>query len=148
MNFAKAIFPDTGSVVGPYSPAIKLSDFVFLSGQLPTDPVTGNIESDDVRQQTHQSMQNVIALLDKLGLETRHIVKTTVYLSDMNNFAAMNEVYASYFENIYPARNVMCVADIEDHADVMIEGRAFDFRALEVLYQKDKNCDGKICSID
>ncbi|MBQ1826359.1 MAG: RidA family protein [Erysipelotrichaceae bacterium] len=142
MNFAKAIFPDTGSVVGPYSPAIKLSDFVFLSGQLPTDPVTGNIESDDVRQQTHQSMQNVIALLDKLGLETRHIVKTTVYLSDMNNFAAMNEVYASYFDKPYPARSCIQVGALPKGALVEIECIVIDTLPYE---NQTFQCSGSCC---
>lgn len=121
MNFTEAIFPEKGSVVGPYSPAIKLSDFVYLSGQIPTNPETGNIETDDIAQQTHQCMQNVIAILEQLSLETRHIVKTTVFLTDMNDFAAMNEVYASYFEKPYPARSCVQVGALPKGAKVEIE---------------------------
>ena len=148
MNFAQAIFPEKGSVVGPYSPAIKLSDFVFLSGQIPTNPETGNIESDDIRQQTHQSMQNVIAILEQMGLETRHIVKTTVYLTDMNNFAAMNEVYASYFEQPFPARSCVQVGALPKGALVEIECLVIDTLPYERRSQCCSNncCEGSDCS--
>ena len=147
MNFAKAIFPEKGTVLGPYSPAIKLSDFVFLSGQIPADPETGNIESEDIRQQTHQSLQNIIAILQQLGLETRHIVKTTVFLTDMNNFAAMNEVYATYFEEPFPARSCVQVGALPKGAKVEIECIAIDTLPYEqrACCQSSDCCQGSDC---
>lgn len=147
MNFAQPIFPEKGTVVGPYSPAIKLSDFVYLSGQIPANPETGNIESDDIRQQTHQSMQNIIAILEQMGLETRHIVKTTVFLTDMNDFAAMNEVYASYFEQPYPARSCVQVGALPKGAKVEIECLVIDTLKYETrTCCSGECCDGSDCS--
>ena len=79
--------------IGPYSQAIKVGNLVFTSGQLPIDPASGNFAGNDIRTQTRQSLKNVEAVLTQAGLTMGDIVKTTVFLSDMNNFAAMNEIY-------------------------------------------------------
>ena len=125
------------------SPALALGDCFIISARHAVNP-----EGLTVGEQTRICMEEMKTLLSQAGLEMRFLLNVNLYVKDLTVMDEVNEVYASYFEDIYPARNVMCVADIEDHADVMIEGRAFDFRALEVLCQKDKNCDGKICSID
>ena len=130
--------------VGPYSPAIKLSDFVYLSGQLPIDPLTNQLVTGDISQQTHQVMQNIIAILEEMGLETRHIVKTTVFLADMNDFAAMNEVYASYFEQPYPARSCVQVAALPKGAAVEIECLVID----TLKYEQASNCKNKCHSCE
>ena len=125
--FVKCIRPKDGpEVTGPFSPAIKLSDFVYLSGQLPVDPLSGEIVSGGIRQQTHQVMQNVISILEEMGLETRHIVKTTVFLTDMNRYAEMNEVYATYFDDPYPATSCVQVAALPLNAMVEIECQVID----------------------
>ena len=139
--FTKAIKPENGpKAIGPYSPAVKLGDFVYLSGQIPVDPVTNELVTGDIRQQTHQVMQNIITILDEMGLETRHVVKTTVFLSDMKNFAAMNEVYAQYFEEPYPARSCVQVGALPKGADVEIECLVID-----TLRYEQQVCSGS-CS--
>lgn len=107
------------AAIGPYSPAVKLGDFVYMSGQIPLDPKTMEVVADDIKSQTHQVMLNIGNLLEEMKLGYRHIVKTTVYLSDMNNFAEFNEVYASYFEEPYPARTTIEVSRLPK--DVLVE---------------------------
>lgn len=138
--FAKAIKPASGpKAIGPYSPAIKLGDFVYLSGQIPVDPVTNEMVNGDIAQQTHQVMQNIITILDEMNLRLDHVVKTTVFLSDMKNFAAMNEVYAQYFEEPYPARSCVQVGALPKGADVEIECLVIDTLRYE------QSCSGS-CS--
>ena len=83
--------------IGPYSQAVKSNGFVFVSGQVALDPKTGEFVGTDVRQQTERVLENLKAILEAAGVHLNHVVKTTVYLKDMNDFAAMNEVYARYF---------------------------------------------------
>ncbi len=127
--------------VGPYSPAIKLSDFVYLSGQLPIDPLTNELVSGGIGQQTHQVMQNIIAILEEMGLETRHIVKTTVFLQNMGDFQAMNEVYASYFDEPYPARSCVQVAALPKGAMVEIECLVIDTLKYEQARTGNRKCE-------
>ncbi|WP_276834368.1 Rid family detoxifying hydrolase, partial [Massilicoli timonensis] len=89
--------------IGPYSPAVKLGDFVYLSGQIPLDPKTGEVVGTTIEEQTHQVMKNIGAVLAEMGLAHRHVVKTTVFMKDLNDFNAFNEVYGSYFTQPYPA---------------------------------------------
>ncbi|MBR2702048.1 MAG: RidA family protein [Erysipelotrichaceae bacterium] len=139
--FTKAIKPANGpKAIGPYSPAVKLGDFVYLSGQIPVDPVTNDLVQGDIRKQTHQVMQNIITILDEMGLETRHVVKTTVFLTDMGNFAAMNEVYAQYFDDPYPARSCVQVGALPKGAEVEIECLVID-----TLRYEQQSCSGN-CS--
>lgn len=107
--------------IGPYSQAIRIGDFLFVSGQLPIDMNTGAFP-DNVKEQTKASLTNVRSILEKAGSSMDKIVKTTVFLSDMNNFGAMNEVYASFFPNGgYPARSAVQVARLPKDALIEIE---------------------------
>lgn len=112
------------AAIGPYSQAINTEGLVFVSGQLPIDPATGAFPSEDAAEQTRQSLENVKAILTEAGYSMDQVVKTTVFLSDINDFAAMNEVYASYFTAPYPARAAFEVANLPKGAKVEIEAIA------------------------
>ena len=119
----KAIISTTKApaAIGPYSQAIDLGNMVITSGQLPIDPATGAFP-DGIQAQTKQSLTNVKAILEAASLTMDNVVKTTVFLSDMNNFGAMNEVYATFFtEGSYPARSAVEVARLPKDALVEIE---------------------------
>lgn len=125
--------------IGPYSPAIKLGDFVYLSGQLGMD-ADGNLVSDDVVEQTHQAMKNIGNLLAEMNLDYRHIMKTTVFVSDLNDFAKVNEVYGSYFNGVYPARSCVEVARLPKDAKVEVECLVIDTLMYE--RQMEHQCGG------
>jgi len=117
--------------VGPYSPGIQLGDFVYLSGQIPLDPNTGDLVAGGIKEQTKQVLKNIEAVLSELGLETRHIVKTTVFMTDLSEFSIMNEEYASFFEEPYPARSAVQVAALPKNAKVEIECLVINTLAYE-----------------
>src|SRR3712207_1151290 len=94
---------DAPAAVGPYSQAIRVGQFIFTAGQIPLDPKTGNIVDGDIATQTRRVLDNLTAVLGADGLTFNHIVKTTIFLVDMNDFTAVNEVYASYFHQTPPA---------------------------------------------
>lgn len=109
------------SAIGPYSQGIKANGLVFTSGQLPLDPATGAFP-EGIKAQTRMSLLNVKAILEQAGTSVEKVVKTTVFLSDMNNFAAMNEVYAEIFgDSNHPARSAVQVARLPKDALVEIE---------------------------
>lgn len=110
--------------IGPYSQGVEAGNLVFLSGQLPIDPESGTMPAT-VAEQTEQSLKNALAILNEKGLNQDNVVKTTVFLSDMNNFAAMNEVYSRYFQTEFPARSAVEVARLPKDALVEIEMIAF-----------------------
>lgn len=110
--------------VGPYSQAVWANDLLFISGQIPIDPQTGKFVSEDVKEQTKQVFKNLGAILTEVGLGYENIVKATVYLTDMNDFAAMNEVYASFFDKDFPARAAFQVVKLPLGAKVEIEAIA------------------------
>ena len=110
--------------IGPYSQAINAGNMVFVSGQLPVDPATGEFAGEDIVSQTHRSLQNIRAILQSAGLGMEHIVKTTVFLKDMGEFAAMNGAYAEYFTGACPARAAVQVAALPKDARVEIEAVA------------------------
>lgn len=112
------------AAVGPYSQAIAARDLIFLSGQLPLDPETGRFPSEDVAEQTAQSLQNIRAVLAQAGLTLDAVVKTTVLLQDIADFDAMNKVYASFFTTDCPARSAFQVAALPKGAKVEIEAVA------------------------
>lgn len=144
--FTKAIKPTNGpDVSGPYSPAIKITDFVYMSGQLPVDPITNEMIGGGIKQQTHQVMQNIMTVLEEMGLETRHIVKTTVFLQDMTMISEMNEVYAAYFEEPYPARSCVQVAALPKGALVEIECLVIDTLCYEKKTSESSCCEGNCC---
>ncbi len=111
--------------IGPYSQAIKVGNQVFLSGQIPIDPATGEFISEDVTEQTEQVLRNLSAVLEAAGSDIQNVVKTTVFLADMNDFAAMNEVYAKYFAVNKPARSTVQAAGLPKGARVEIDCIAF-----------------------
>jgi len=106
--------------IGPYSQAIDAGSFVFISGQIPVDPATGNIP-EGITAQTAQSLSNVKAILAEAGLTVDNVVKTTVFLADMNDFAAMNAVYAENFTAPFPARSAVAVRELPKQVLVEIE---------------------------
>lgn len=107
--------------IGPYSQAVKTNGMVFCSGQIPIDTATGEFVSDDVAEQTEQVLKNLNAVLEAAGTSLNNVVKTTVFLADMNDFAAMNEVYAKYFSENKPARATVQAAGLPRGARVEIE---------------------------
>ncbi|MFM6935477.1 MAG: RidA family protein [Flavobacteriales bacterium] len=116
----KAIqIPNAPAPVGPYSQAILTGNLLFVSGQIPLNPETGNLEMDSIEHATHRVMKNIVALLDAAGLNIDQVVKTSIFLKDLNDFQAVNTVYASYFQGIPPARETVQVARLP--LDVTIE---------------------------
>jgi 2-iminobutanoate/2-iminopropanoate deaminase len=111
--------------IGPYSQAIKSNGFVFVSGQIALDPKTGEFVGADVRQQTERVLENLKAIVEASGVHLNHVVKTTVYLKDMNDFAAMNEIYSRYFTLSPPARSTVQAARLPKDALVEIDVVAF-----------------------
>jgi 2-iminobutanoate/2-iminopropanoate deaminase len=98
--------------IGPYSQAIKAGQFLFVSGQIPLDPVSGELVSGDIARETQQVMQNIAAILNAAGSGWEQVVKTTIFLTNMGDFAAVNEVYATYFSADFPARETVAVAGL------------------------------------
>jgi len=116
---------DAPQAIGPYSQGIKASgEMIFVSGQLPIDPKTGAFAGDDIRAQTAQSLKNIAAILAEAGMAMENVVKTTVLLQNMDDFAAMNEVYATFFVNDCPARAAFEVARLPKDALIEIEAIA------------------------
>jgi len=112
------------AAIGPYSQAIRANGFVYVSGQIPIDPQTGEFVAGGVREQTEQVLKNLSAVLNAAGSGLEHVVKTTVFLADMNEFAAMNEVYAKFFAIEPPARATVAAAGLPRDARVEIEAVA------------------------
>lgn len=109
------------AAIGPYSQAIEVNGFVYASGQLPIDPATGAFPEGGVQEQTRQSLLNVKAILEEAGLALANVVKTTVYLADMGDFAAMNEIYSQFFGQPFPARSAVAVKALPKGALVEVE---------------------------
>ena len=107
--------------IGPYSQAIKVGNLVFASGQVPIVPATGEFVEGGIKEQTRQSLTNAKAILEEAGTSLSQVVKTTVYLSDMANFTAMNEVYAEFFTQPYPVRSAVAVKTLPKNALVEVE---------------------------
>ena len=117
----KELVTATGAAkaIGPYSPAVKAGNMLFLSGSIPLDPVSGQIVEGGITEQTTRVMENIKALLAAAGADVTHVVRTTVFMIDLGEFAAMNEIYASYFTAPYPARSTVQVAKLP--RDVRVE---------------------------
>ncbi|KGF49867.1 RidA family protein [Prevotella disiens] len=116
INTAKA-----PKAIGPYSQAIEANGLVITSGQLPIDPTTGEFAPGGIKEQTRQSLTNAKAILEEAGISLANVMKTTVFLSDMNDFAAMNEVYAEFFNEPFPARSAIAVKTLPKNALVEVE---------------------------
>ena len=109
------------AAIGPYSQAIEAKGMVFVSGQLPVDPATGNFAEGGIKELTRQSLTNMQAILKEAGLTLDNVVKTTVFLADMADFAEMNEVYAEFFSAPFPARSAVAVKALPKGARVEVE---------------------------
>ena len=110
--------------IGPYSQAIQAGNFLFLSGQIPLDPKTGELVKGDIRKQTQQVLENIKGVLESQKLGMENVVKATIFLKDIANFNQVNEVYATYFPSSPPARSTVQVAKLPKDADIEIEAIA------------------------
>jgi 2-iminobutanoate/2-iminopropanoate deaminase len=118
----KAVYaPDAPKPAGPYSQAISAGGFVFLAGQVPINPATGEIVRGSIQEQTRQVLENLKTVLEAAGSSLQKVVKTTVFLSDLNDFDAMNEIYAGYFPDTPPARSTVQAAALPKAVDVEID---------------------------
>ena len=106
--------------IGPYSQAVRAGSFLFISGQIAINPATGNIEAGDIAGETKQVMENLSAILQEAGLSFEHVAKTSIFLSDMNHFSVVNEVYGKYFTGNYPARETIAVKGLPKNVNVEI----------------------------
>jgi 2-iminobutanoate/2-iminopropanoate deaminase len=116
--------PQAPPAVGPYSQAIRAGDLLFLAGQIPLDPISGSLVEGDITVQARRVLDNLGAVLSAAGLSFAHVVKTTVFLSDLNDMAAMNQVYGGYFSEPYPARATVQVARLPRDVRIEIEAIA------------------------
>ncbi|TYQ15172.1 UNVERIFIED_CONTAM: endoribonuclease L-PSP [Acetivibrio alkalicellulosi] len=110
--------------IGPYSQAVKVGNFIFTSGQIPIDPKTGDVVSGDIEQQTRQVMENLKGVLNQSGIGFENIVKTTVYIKNMDDFLSINKIYAQYFKEPYPARSCVEVSRLPKDVKIEIEAIA------------------------
>ncbi len=111
--------PGAPAPIGPYSQAVLKADTLYVSGQIPLDPATGNLVQDSIEEATHQVMKNIQSLLNEAGMTMENIVKCSIFLKDLNDFSAVNEIYGSYFRSSFPARETVQVARLP--LDVNIE---------------------------
>lgn len=109
------------AAIGPYSQAIRVGNLLYTSGQIPINPATGSLVEGGIKEQTRQSLSNIKAILEEAGLTMAHVVKTTVFMADMNDFADMNAVYAEFFAEPFPARSAVAVKTLPKGALVEIE---------------------------
>jgi 2-iminobutanoate/2-iminopropanoate deaminase len=115
INTAKAPAP-----IGPYNQAIISNNMIYISGQIPLNPETNELITGDIATETHQVMRNLHEILEEAGINFNHVVKSTIFLSDMSLFAAVNEVYGSYFSADYPARETVAVKGLPKNVNVEI----------------------------
>lgn len=125
MSLEKIETDQAPAAIGPYSQGVKAGQYVFFSGQIPLDPQTGAVVSGGIAEQAQQVMKNMAAALTGAGLAFEQVVKTTIFLTDMNDFAVVNEIYGSCFAGIYPARATVQVAALPKGVSVEIEWVAY-----------------------
>ena len=113
--------PKAPAAIGPYSQAIQVGNLIYTSGQIPIDPATGQLVEGGIKEQTRQSLSNIQAILQEAGLTMTSVVKTTVFMADMVDFADMNSIYAEFFTEPYPARSAVAVKTLPKNALVEIE---------------------------
>ena len=106
--------------IGPYNQAIQTGDLLFISGQVCIDPATGNLKNKDIQEETHQVMHNLKAILHEAGMDFNNVVKTSIFITDMNRFAEVNEVYGKYFDKQFPARETVQVSALPKFVNVEI----------------------------
>ena len=117
--------------MGPYSQAIQAGNLIFISGQIPLDPATGELVKGDIRQQTQQVLENIKGILESQEIKMEDVVKATIFLKDMGNFNQVNEVYATYFSSFPPARSTVEVTRLPRDVEIEIE-------AIAVIQSRDK----------
>ena len=110
---------------GPYSPALKIGNLIFVSGQLPIDPAIGEIVKGEIEAKARRSLENLKAVLESYSIGMENVVKTTIFLKDMNNFSRINKIYGEYFTDQFPARSCVEVSRLPKDADIEIEAIAF-----------------------
>ena len=125
----------------PYSDGLRLGDYIWISGQLPLDLKTGKIVEGGMKEQTTQAMKNICEVLKNYELCMEHLMRVTIYMTDMSQYEVMNDAYASCFEDVFPTRSVVGVASLPYGALIEIEGYAMDTRALEVLCSGEECCE-------
>jgi len=119
------ISKEVPAAIGPYSPALKIGNLVFASGQLPIDPVIGEIVKGEIEAQARRSLENLKAVLKSYSIGLENVVKTTIFLKDMNNFSRVNKIYGEYFTGQFPARSCVEVSRLPKDANIEIEAIAF-----------------------
>lgn len=112
--------PNAPAPIGPYNQAVLTGDTLFISGQICIDPATGNLKNKDIQEETHQVMHNLKAILQQAAMDFSHVVKTTIFITDMHQFGAVNEVYGKYFEADFPARETVQVSALPKFVNVEI----------------------------
>jgi 2-iminobutanoate/2-iminopropanoate deaminase len=112
--------PNAPAPIGPYNQAIVANNTLYISGQICIDPVTGNLKNKDVQEETHQAMHNLKAILEAAGMTFNNVVKTTIFITDMNRFSEINEIYGKYFEGNFPARETVQVSALPKFVNVEI----------------------------
>jgi len=112
--------PNAPAPIGPYNQAIKAGNMLFISGQIAINPASGNVEATDVIGEAHQVMQNLKSILHEAGMDFSKVVKTTIFLSDMNLFSTVNEIYAKYLSGDFPARETVAVKGLPKNVNVEI----------------------------
>ncbi len=112
--------PNAPAPIGPYNQAIFAGNMLFISGQICIDPATGELKNKDIQEETHQVMLNLKAILDEAGMDFSNVLKTSIFIMDMHQFAAINEVYGKYFETDFPARETVQVAALPKFVNVEI----------------------------
>lgn len=113
------------AAIGPYSPALKVGNLIFASGQIPVDPKTGKMIEGDIEAQTRRALENLKAVLEPYSIGLENVVKATIFLKDMNNFSRVNKVYGEYFKEKFPARSCVEVSRLPKDANIEIEAIAF-----------------------
>lgn len=113
------------AAIGPYSPALKVGNLIFASGQIPVDPKTGKMIEGDIEAQTRRALENLKAVLKPYSIGLENVVKATIFLKDMNNFSRVNKVYGEYFKEKFPARSCVEVSRLPKDANIEIEAIAF-----------------------
>lgn len=139
--------PNAPKPIGPYSQAVKLGDFVYLSGQIPVDPSTSQLVGTSIEEQTQQVIKNIEAVLVEMNLELRHVLKTTVFMTNLEEIDGMNTIYEASFTQPFPARSTVQVAALPMGAKVEIECIVIDTLAYEkqMAHQHQGGCGGGCC---
>lgn len=132
--FESIVTDKAPAAIGPYSQGVRIGDFIYLSGQLPIDPRTNELVAGGILEQTYQVFTNIEAILESMDLELRHIVKTTVFMSDLNEFETMNQIYATVMSDPYPARSTVEVAKLPKNAKIEIECVVIDTLQVEKIF--------------